>query len=62
MGWFRHRPSPDARSPVGPFERLALGGAIAGLMVIPFINILAPVIGAAAGTHMVHRKLGLIHG
>ena len=62
MGWFRHRSLPEARSPVGPFERLALGGFIAGLMVIPLINILAPVIGAAAGTHMVHRKLGLIHG
>ncbi|NVE95345.1 EI24 domain-containing protein [Altererythrobacter lutimaris] len=57
MGWLRHRASPQDSTPVGPFERLALGGAVAGLMLIPFVNILAPVIGAAAGTHMVQKKM-----
>lgn len=53
MGWLRHRASPSTPSPVGAFDRLLLGGAIAGLMAIPFANLLAPVIGAAAGTHLV---------
>ncbi len=61
MGWLRHRTSPQDRSPVGPFERLALGGAIAGLMLIPFVNILAPIIGAAAGTHMVQNRIQTSH-
>ena len=53
MGWLRHRPTPDAATPVGSLDRLLLGGAIAGLMAVPFANLLAPVIGAAAGTHLV---------
>lgn len=53
MGWLRHRLDPDAPSPVSSFERLMLGGAIAGLMTIPLLNLLAPIIGAAAGTHLV---------
>lgn len=53
MGWLRHRPTPDAATPVGGLDRLLLGGAIAGLMAVPFANLLAPVIGAAAGTHLV---------
>jgi uncharacterized protein involved in cysteine biosynthesis len=53
MGWFRHRPTPEAQSPVGKFDRLLLGGAIAGLMAVPLLNLLAPIIGAAAGTHLV---------
>ncbi|XUU61445.1 EI24 domain-containing protein [Erythrobacter sp. HA6-11] len=57
MGWLRHRADPQDNTPVGSFERLALGGAVAGLMLIPFVNILAPVIGAAAGTHMVQKKM-----
>ena len=58
MGWFRHRPAPDVPTPVGSFDRLLLGGAIAGLMAIPFINLLAPIIGAAAGTHLVQLSQG----
>jgi uncharacterized protein involved in cysteine biosynthesis len=53
MGWLRHRPGPDATTPVSSLDRLLLGGAIAGLMAIPFANLLAPIIGAAAGTHLV---------
>ena len=56
MGWFRHRPADDTPSPVGKIDRLLLGGAIAGLMAIPFMNLLAPIIGAAAGTHLVQMS------
>lgn len=52
MAWFRHREPDDLASPVKPLQRLALGGVIAGLMLIPFANLLAPVLGAAAGTHL----------
>ncbi|MEP2735322.1 MAG: EI24 domain-containing protein [Erythrobacter sp.] len=45
-----------ASSPVSGSERALLGAIIAGLMLIPLANFLAPVIGAAAGTHLVHAK------
>lgn len=53
MGWLRHRPAPQAPSPVNGLDRLLLGGAIAGLMAVPLVNLVMPVIGAAAGTHLV---------
>lgn len=55
MAWLRHRAPEDLTSPVSPLQRLALGGVIAGLMLIPFANFLAPVLGAAAGTHLTHN-------
>jgi uncharacterized protein involved in cysteine biosynthesis len=58
MGWIRHRSSPQYHAPVGAIERVALGGAVAVLMAVPFANLLAPVIGAAAATHLVQSKLG----
>ncbi|MFZ9395201.1 MAG: EI24 domain-containing protein [Erythrobacter sp.] len=57
MGWLRHRPSPVAASPVSRLEQLLLGGAIAALMAVPLANLLAPIIGAAAGTHLVQLSL-----
>ncbi|WFL78599.1 EI24 domain-containing protein [Altererythrobacter arenosus] len=57
MAWLRHRQDPGARSPAGRVDRLILGAAVAGLMLVPFVNLLAPVLGAAAGTHLVHRRL-----
>lgn len=57
MGWLRHRRDPGATTPVGPIPRLVLGGVVAGMMFVPFLNLLAPIIGAAAGTHMVHIGL-----
>lgn len=57
MVWLRHRHDPQAPLPLSGIERLALGGAAAGLLTVPFVNLLAPVIGAAAATHLVHRKL-----
>ena len=57
MGWLRHRRTPEQDPPVDAFERFALGGAIAALMVVPLVNLLAPIIGAAAGTHLVQARM-----
>ncbi|MEL6238978.1 MAG: EI24 domain-containing protein [Pseudomonadota bacterium] len=61
MAWLRCRDlanaSGSANHPVSGLERALLGGAIAGLMLVPFVNLLAPVIGAAAGTHLTHAGL-----
>lgn len=58
MVWLRHCPSPGTPAPVGRTERFLLGGAIAALLAVPFANLLAPVLGAAAATHLVHGRLG----
>lgn len=56
MVWLRHRTAPGARGPVGRPTRFLLGGTVAALLAVPFVNLLAPVIGAAAATHLVHRR------
>ena len=56
MVWLRHRRAPGAPAPVGKAERFLLGGAIAALFMVPFANLLAPVLGAAAATHLVHGR------
>ena len=56
MVWLRHRPLSDSAAPLGAGTRFALGGVVAALLIVPFINSLAPVIGAAAATHLVHRS------
>lgn len=56
MAWLRHE-AECAANPVPKGERFALGGAIAALMLIPLANLLAPVIGAAAGTHLTHGAM-----
>jgi uncharacterized protein involved in cysteine biosynthesis len=61
MVWLRHRPAPEAAAPVGRGERFLLGGAIAALMVVPFANLVAPLLGAAAATHLVHGRLKARH-
>lgn len=61
MVWLRHRHLPDAPAPIGRFERLMLGGIVTGLLIVPFANLLAPVIGAAMATHLVHRKGASAH-
>ena len=55
MVWLRHRSGGGERLPVGGATRFALGGIVAALLIVPFVNLLAPVIGAAAATHLVHR-------
>ena len=61
MVWLRHRPTADAPPPVGKAERFLLGGAVAALFLVPFANLLAPVLGAAAATHLVHGRLQARH-
>ncbi|WP_239806785.1 EI24 domain-containing protein [Croceicoccus hydrothermalis] len=54
MVWLRHAVDlTDA--PLGPLSRFLLGFAVVGLLAVPFVNLLAPFVGAAAATHMVHR-------
>jgi len=57
MAWLRHCAGATRDNPVGRAERSLLGAGIAGLMLVPFAGLLAPVIGAAAGTHLVLRRL-----
>ncbi|MEO5705427.1 MAG: EI24 domain-containing protein [Alteraurantiacibacter sp.] len=56
MVWLRHAHAHPGLSPVSKWERLALGGVIAALFAVPFAALLAPVLGAAAAAHLVHRK------
>ena len=55
MVWIRHRSDPAESAPMGGVNRFLLGGVVVALLAVPFINLLAPIIGAAAATHMVHR-------
>ena len=56
MVWLRHGHTPGTACGVGRGERFALGGAIAALLLVPFVHFLAPVLGAASATHLVHRR------
>lgn len=56
MVWLRHRHAPDEIAPVGKGERFLLGGVVAAMLAVPFVNFLAPVLGAASATHLVHRN------
>lgn len=60
MVWLRHRAPGSAgmgaAPPLSGLTRLALGGIVAAMMLVPLINLLAPVIGAAAATHLVHDR------
>jgi CysZ protein len=56
MVWLRHRSTPDAAPPLGGLTRFALGGIVAAMLIVPFLNLLAPVLGAAAATHLVHGR------
>jgi len=61
MAWLRHRPPSassglDAAPPLGALTRFGLGGIVAALLLVPFANLLAPVLGAAAATHLIHSR------
>ena len=62
MVWLRHRHAAAHRAPVGRGERFLLGGAVAALLAVPFVNFIAPILGAAAATHLIHRKDLTAHG
>ena len=57
MAWLRHSGGEVLPSPVPLSQRVMLGGAITGLMMVPFVNMLAPMIGAAAGTHVTQAAM-----
>ena len=70
MVWLRHAPRQSLQGggeraglcPVSKLERFALGGVIAAMLIVPFVHFLAPVLGAAAATHLVHRSNALQQG
>lgn len=53
--WLPHRADTTELAPISAGTRLMLGGAVVGLLAIPFLNLLAPIVGAASATHLVHR-------
>jgi uncharacterized protein YqgC (DUF456 family) len=57
MAWLRHRHTQAGGNPVAKSQRIMLGGVVAGMIAIPGLGLLAPVIGAAAGTHLAHRAM-----
>ncbi|MEO0908065.1 MAG: EI24 domain-containing protein, partial [Pseudomonadota bacterium] len=58
MAWLRHCGDANEANPVSKVERFVLGGTIAALMLVPFVNLIAPIVGAAAGTHLAHGAMG----
>ena len=58
MAWLRHCGADERANPVGAGERALLGGAVAGLMLVPVAGLVAPLVGAAAGAHLVLRRIG----
>lgn len=59
MVWLRHRQEGDPVHPIPGVTRFFLGGVVAAMLLVPFLNLLSPVIGAAAATHLVHRRQGV---
>lgn len=49
------RHAPETIGKVSGLQRFALGGFVAALLAVPLVNLLIPVLGAAAATHLVHR-------
>lgn len=56
MVWLRHCHAAGDCAPVSRTQRFLLGGVIAAMLTVPFANFLAPVLGAASATHLVHRN------
>ncbi len=59
--WLRHAAGPGDPPPLSRAEQIALGGVCAALFLVPFVNLLAPVLGAATATHRIHRRRELAH-
>ena len=57
MAWLRHRKDSDEEPPIGRGTRFALGLIIAGMLTVPGLNFIAPIIGAAAATHLVQGRM-----
>lgn len=58
MAWLRHCAGDERGNPVPRPERILLGAAVAAMMAVPVLNLVAPLVGAAAGTHLVLRRIG----
>ncbi len=56
MVWLPHQQAQNDGPPLGGGDRFILGGTIAAMLAMPFANLLAPVLGAASATHLVHRS------
>ena len=56
MAALRHRASDGSVPRPGGAKRFVLGAIVVALLTIPFVNLVAPIIGAAMATHLVHRK------
>ncbi|MDE2595478.1 MAG: EI24 domain-containing protein [Sphingomonadales bacterium] len=56
MVWLRHRHAADALPPISRAERLMLGGIAAALLLVPVVNLIAPILSAALAAHLIHRK------
>ncbi|QGN55195.1 EI24 domain-containing protein [Novosphingobium sp. Gsoil 351] len=52
----RHRDDAGNAPLPGFAKRTLLGGVVVALLIVPFVNLVAPVLGAAAATHIVHRR------
>lgn len=57
MAWLRHCGEDVTGNPVPRAQRIMLGGVVAGIMLVPFANLLGPILGAAAGTHLAHAAM-----
>jgi len=53
--WLPHRAHAAEAAPIGGATRFLLGAVVVALLAIPFLNLLAPILGAASATHLVHR-------
>jgi len=58
MAWLRHCGGDERANPVPKPERILLGAVVAAMMAVPLVNLVAPLVGAAAGTHLVLRRVG----
>jgi uncharacterized protein involved in cysteine biosynthesis len=61
MVWVRHAHAPDAPLPLSKAERFLLGGGVTVLLTVPFVFLVAPILGAATAAHLVHRKWNPSH-
>lgn len=52
----RHLSNETSEEQPNRMQRVLLGGAVAAMMTVPLVNLLAPIVGAAAATHLVQRS------
>ncbi|WP_299195882.1 EI24 domain-containing protein [uncultured Erythrobacter sp.] len=62
MAWLRHCQGDIAGNPVARSDRFILGAIVAAMLMVPFVGFIAPILGAAAGTHLTHRAIAAREG